>query len=490
MKPLIPYMRKSSGEDPEQSRDRQRRAIRAWAELNSVPLAPEVWEGRVSGSRNWRERELGQAIVACERGAASGIIVEEQSRLSRENLSATAEVWDSLERAGARLVCAAEGLDTSRGDQELVFSIRAALAREQWKQYARRVEAAKRNAVARGIHIGPAPFGYRHKPHQPLEVNPAAADAVRAAFELRVTSASYGSVVRLLDERAPGGPSGRGVWNRGTVKRLLGNDVYLGRARGSDGPPREGAHPALVEPETFAACRALARRGEREPARPRSRHLLSGLARCGACGHSLVYSKVSKKYLVYRCQDRAASGRCSAPVTAMAPTLEQLVDDAVRERFARLALDVTFVEESDDGDVSELHQRLAAARAKRSPFEDPEYVAALGLDAAKRALAKVDAEIAALEDELAERLALRWSSALPRTLGEMLGLADPVNWAALYDELRELYDLDDPVSRDLYVAQAREVIASVVDRVIVSRGERGDLAGRTRIIWRGEDEHA
>ncbi len=129
MKPLIPYMRKSSKEDPAGSLERQKRAIHAWAEQTGTALAEEIWEPGVSGNKPWRERGLGLAVAAVERGEASGIVVEEQSRLSRANGLQTAEVWDALQKAGARLVVVAEGLDTATGDQELNFAIRAALAR-------------------------------------------------------------------------------------------------------------------------------------------------------------------------------------------------------------------------------------------------------------------------------------------------------------------------------------------------------------------------
>jgi DNA invertase Pin-like site-specific DNA recombinase len=218
-RPLIPYMRKSSGEDEQGSLARQRQAIRYWAKRNNVPLAAEVWEAGVSGSKNWKQRALGQAIAACERGEAGGIIVEEQSRLSRENGLATAEVWDALEKAGLRLVCAAEGLDTGNGDHELNFAIKAALAREQWKQFKRRSEATKRRAVEDlGIHIGRPPFGYIRDAHEPLRRNPKQWKVVRAAFELRASGASLHEVTRFLNRKAPGGPAGRGAWILNTTK--------------------------------------------------------------------------------------------------------------------------------------------------------------------------------------------------------------------------------------------------------------------------------
>src|SRR5581483_1575709 len=164
-----PYMRKSSGEDPAGSLARQRGTIARWAEANGVELAPEVWEPDVSGKKSWRERGLGKALEAVERGEAAGIICEEQSRLSRENMRATAEVWEALEKSKARLVCTAEGIDTATGDHELSFAIRAALAREQWKQYARRMADVKERKLRDGFPLGPVPFGYRRRPDRRVE---------------------------------------------------------------------------------------------------------------------------------------------------------------------------------------------------------------------------------------------------------------------------------------------------------------------------------
>ena len=60
-------------------------------------------EQGVSGSKPWRERDLGEAVDACERGEAAGIIVAWQDRLFRENGRATAEVWEALVEACGRI---------------------------------------------------------------------------------------------------------------------------------------------------------------------------------------------------------------------------------------------------------------------------------------------------------------------------------------------------------------------------------------------------
>ena len=74
-RPLVPYLRQSRAKERTISIEEQRRDIRRWADANGVELAPEVIEQNVSGSKPWRERALGDAVDACERGEASGTIV-------------------------------------------------------------------------------------------------------------------------------------------------------------------------------------------------------------------------------------------------------------------------------------------------------------------------------------------------------------------------------------------------------------------------------
>src|SRR5713101_7810968 len=141
---LIPYVRQSRKKEVTISLDEQRAAIVAWAEREGVALAAEIVEWGVSGSKPWQER------------------------LSRENGLATAEVWQALERAGVRFVAVGDGIDTASGDHELLFSIKAAIARDQWKRYRTNWVNARRNAIERGIH--PSTYvavGYRRNQDQP-----------------------------------------------------------------------------------------------------------------------------------------------------------------------------------------------------------------------------------------------------------------------------------------------------------------------------------
>lgn len=368
---LIPYMRKSSGEDPQGSLDRQRASIRAWAETNGVGLAPEVWEPNVSGKKSWRERGLGEAIERVARGEAAGIIVEEQSRLSRENMRATAEVWDALESAGARLVCAAEGIDTASGDHELRFAIQAALAREQWKQYARRMADMKARKVEAGIFIGPPPTGYVKQADKTLAIDPVWAPVVRSLFERRAAGASWGDLLRYIDQVA-------GVkMTQPGVTGIIRNRVYMGHLHYGD-LVNENAHEALVDAPLWHA----AQREGKAPARSGRKSddwLLSGLLTCGSCGHSMIVwrgaatrnGRPQAPQRRYRCTNR----KCERRMSVRAPEIEQwVVDDVVRLLGSRVH------EERETVDVRPLKDAAERTRRRLEQVQTPEAMDALGDD--------------------------------------------------------------------------------------------------------------
>ena len=281
---------------------------------------------------------------------------------------------------------------------------------------------------------------------------------VREAFELRATGASLHEVIRFLDRNAPGGPSGRGAWALSTLSRILANRVYLGEARGGAGYVKPNAHPAIVGQETFDACQALGRRRESAPVEAKS--LLAGVARCAGCGYALRRQKITRQYLVYRCRGRSATGECAAPGSVMVHALDGLVEAAVEARLS----DQTIERVATGKDVDVIHERLAKARKKREPFEDPDYVSLLGVAAASRALAKVDETIAVVESELTAAL----------TSGDGF-----VGVVATQDALDALASLD--------IARRREVVQAMLDAVFVSKAPRGTPVGdRVTLVWRGE----
>lgn len=153
---------------------------------------------------------------------------------------------------------------------------------------------------------------------------------------------------------------------------------------------------------------------------------------------------------------------CDAPAHAMAWELDELVEQAVLAKLAKRVVGQPVPPQEKDR--ARLHERLAVARAKREPFEDPEFIAQLGREATLRALRKVDAEIERLQDELAEVMAREADAGQPLVL-----------------EVAELWP-------ELTVPERRQVIGDMLRAVLVRRAPRGTpLAERTTLVWKGEE---
>jgi DNA invertase Pin-like site-specific DNA recombinase len=322
--PLIPYLRQSRAKERTISIEEQRRDIRKWAEGASVELATEVVEQNVSGSKPWRERGIGEAIAACERGEVSGVIVAWQDRLSREHGLATAEVWEALDKAGARLVCAAEGMDTATGDHEMLFAIRAAVAREQWKRYRANWQGARRNGVESGAYPTKTPFGYGRDEAGRLVVNDDNAVVIRRIFHLRAEGlgvAAIGHALEAVGFRSPkGGPS----WSHSTISQILRNRVYLGEQKHGEFA-KENAHKAIVSEREFSAAQVAKTLRTPEPRMHSAGALAVGLARCAGCGHTL---KIVMGYgrPRYYCKGPYASGPCPARCLIRVDELDPYVE--------------------------------------------------------------------------------------------------------------------------------------------------------------------
>jgi len=450
-RPLIPYLRQSRKKERSISIDEQRRDVERWAAANGVTLADEIVEQGVSGSKSWKERALGQAVEACQRSEAAGIIVAWQDRLSRENGLATAEVWYALRDAEARLVCANEGGEVSR----LIFAIKAAVAEEQWERHRANWQKATRSAIERGKHVGPTPAGYdrvRDGEDKGRLVPSEHADAIRVAFRLRAQGSSWRRVARALTDAGVPTQSGR-PWHMRGVVEMLSSRTYLGEVRwGTLSNP--GAHEPLVDLATFEAVRAqrgVARavtRGEREGA------LLGGLVRCGSCGSRMSIDSTTvsgRRYEFYRCRGNpACAERAAVSARRLEPWVERLALEALQDAGG------PGWERSEGGPgAAELEAAVEAAEAEvaayalHTPATTPGYAQGLAARQAAREQALVSLS------GTASRTSVRFLME-PATTEVYLGM---------------------PTSR------RREVLGCLVERVTVRRG-RGAVEERATITYR------
>jgi DNA invertase Pin-like site-specific DNA recombinase len=388
---LIPYIRQSKAKEKTISLDDQRRIIETWARGAGVALAPEVVEQGVSGSKPWRERELGGVIAACESGEAGGVIVAFQDRLSRENGLATAEVWEALDKAGARLVSAGEGLDTATGDQELLFTIKAAIAREAWKRFRTNWKNAVDSAVSRGVYVGQTPVGYTKDADSKLLAKNADEEAVREVFLGRVVGRSWNQLAAGLEAAGVLTATGLDRWHINSVRSLVENPIYKGEL--TNGHTHYFPEYAIVTPSEWDAAQPTkdspgARRDHGKWA------VLGGLVFCEGCGHRMSPTRDARGFSYYRCQYRA----CGAKARAVAGELDAFVIPAALDELARRVSERGIGQDADTEKLAGLEIAIEEAEGRRRG------AAALGLNPDNAADAAVIAGLVQAVEDAKARL--------------------------------------------------------------------------------------
>lgn len=158
---MVGLTRKSKGDDDGTHQD-QRRIIEDRCAREDFVLLRVDSEKGISGTKAWRDREVGRAVEDCKAGKADGIMVAFEDRISRESMAETATMWDMFREVGLVFI-ACDGVDSRADGSNLTFAIKAAIARDKIEVTAKRSNLGRKRAVeVEGVHGGDtAPFGFR-----------------------------------------------------------------------------------------------------------------------------------------------------------------------------------------------------------------------------------------------------------------------------------------------------------------------------------------
>ena len=162
-------------------------------------------------------------------------------------------------------------------------------------------------------------------------------------------------------------------WGKTTIHKILTNEAYTGTLvwgrrsiRNLPSIRLENAWPAIVDHDTFKRVQALLK--ERafvtlHPKRVSSNYLLSGLAKCGYCGKTLIGQDAKGgrfRYYVCGTLQKKGTGSCPARYTNSSK-LEQVVIRKIKEHiltYENLKELVYLVNEEMDAAAGEYRERL------------------------------------------------------------------------------------------------------------------------------------
>lgn len=93
-----------------------------------------------------------------ESGESQGIIAYKLSRFGRGALE-TLQAVERIRNARGRLVTVEDGVDSAKPGGRLLLTVLAGLAEEELEQRRKSWATARRQALKRGVHVGPSQAG-------------------------------------------------------------------------------------------------------------------------------------------------------------------------------------------------------------------------------------------------------------------------------------------------------------------------------------------
>lgn len=261
-----------------------------------------------SASRlSWHKRPgLVAHLEAARRGEFDAIVIFKLSRLAR-NAKEGLQLFEEFGKAGCRVHCIKENIDTETPTGKLVTTILLAMAEMESENIADWVSAAALTAVKKGkLHAQPVYWLTRDSEGYVLNEH---AETMRRLVDFRLQGYSCAKVARMLNEEGFRSPHGL-YWTAERIrvylapdklKLLCGHYVY-GLGKKEDDPGRvvlQNAVPAVISQEEADAVLAFNSSAARLYSHGNVRraaatsYLLSGLVWCGHCGGKMV-SRSSK----------------------------------------------------------------------------------------------------------------------------------------------------------------------------------------------------
>lgn len=379
----------------------------AYARARGYRVVDTISDVDVSGGK-WDRTGLNAVLDLAADGAIDAVIVYRLSRLGR-GLTGVLKTVEQLQQQQVGLMSVSEGIDLTNAAGRMLFNVLASFDQYEREIRAEYWEDTRSRARARGVLVGPTPYGYlRHKggaDSGKLYPCPVRGPIVAELYSRRAKRETHADLARWLDKRDPQEPGKQ--WHRAHVARLLKHRVYLGEVNQA-GDRIEGAHPALVDVDVWHGAQGI---NPRPAAALGSAYQfkLSGLIRCAGCGMVMSGNSrvASGSKPVYSCQRHSSRGDCTQPASILAERAERYVIDELMIRLHRRRF--THRPVSPGADLAAMDAAVEeAAERHRSLSTSPRMRAAMGDELWEDAVVEQGAEVQRLRDAaLAARKALQ-----------------------------------------------------------------------------------
>lgn len=299
--------------------------------FNIVDIFEEVVSGQFIGERP----EMQQLLKNMRDLKYDAVLVMDTDRFGRGDKVDQGRIERAFKETGTLIITPTEVIDPTSETGEFLLDVKGFAANMEFRMIKKRLLGGKKRAAKSGKDIGQKPpYGYTKGKDKILRIDEDEAKIVRLIFQWCIEGIGRVKTAERLTEMGIPTPTGKSVWSRVTVHKILDNPKYKGDqvyqrvkwTKQEDGryktkkitdsklfTVKEGAHEPIIDTETWdRAQRAIKSRVKTAPVK---RNLdmvnpFSGILRCKVCGKAILANNPTdrpQKYLF--CDSKKACGQ-------------------------------------------------------------------------------------------------------------------------------------------------------------------------------------
>ena len=302
--PAVIYARYSSSGQREESIEGQLRECHAYAKKNGFTVVGEYVDKALTG-RTDKRPDFQRMLRDSERGVFKAVILWKTDRFARNRYDSAMYKY-KLKKNGVRLYYAKESIPD--GPEGIILeSVMEGYAEYYSENLSQNIKRGNYDSALELKTLGQTVLGLRKGPDGRFEIDPDTAPIVKRIFEEYAAGERGKDIVARLN--ADGFKTSRGgAFNKGSLRRILQNEKYVGVYKFKDIRVEDGI-PAIVTRDVFDKCQKLLERHHRAPAAARDTYfLLTAKLFCGNYGEPMTgdggTSRSGKVYNYYICNGR------------------------------------------------------------------------------------------------------------------------------------------------------------------------------------------
>lgn len=403
---LLQVARLSRSHDASTALDKQDLRCSTYADAYDHQIIGVATDSDVSGKTDpFTRPDLGRWLTEPSLIASyDGIIASHLDRLARSTkyISALLE-W--AEQHGKTVITVEPAIDFSTPVGKLIGYIVSWLAEQELELITKRSKDTQSFLRDNGFLVGKPPFGFTTAAsgdHRTLAVEPAEAEAIRAAAKRYLAGESLRVVCKWLD--------GEGVkprtwtaekpvtWSPVSLAQVFRNESLIGRRTDAAGRVIL-KHDAVLDRDVWTQLQAmLDRKANRKGIAPKNTALLTGVAVCAKCGgpmYRIYGGKAPNRTESYRCHGSDREPSTCRNMVAVAE-LDAWVDQKMRTNGGFVLETVVTPGTGHDDEIANVERELRELDWDRPGFLDRQA----GLLAERARLRGLPAEPAVIEERV------------------------------------------------------------------------------------------